>query len=314
MRWAGFDATGLELSPWVVDFSRETFGIPVLAGPVERQSLDPGSLDAIVLMDVLEHLRDPLATLRHCLGLLREDGVLLIQTPCYPEGRSHETMMAAEDRFLECLQPQEHLYLFTPRSLREFFRRLGANHVTFEPPVFPEYDMFPVVSRRPLRPHAAEAVERALIATPGGRLVQALIDLGAERDALGRRYLEAEQDRAARLEALRAHGDRLGVVEAERNTLGAEAAALREALATAEADRAARLKVILQQGEQLRLQRDQIAAQEQQLRVVARQLRMLQNVLAMVERSPVVRLLRRLGYWHRVDAALTPPPGNDVGA
>src|SRR5713101_4073412 len=30
LRSAGFDATGLEMSRWVVDFARQTFGVPML--------------------------------------------------------------------------------------------------------------------------------------------------------------------------------------------------------------------------------------------------------------------------------------------
>ncbi len=34
-RWAGLDATGLELSPWLVGKAREWFGVPVLQGRLE---------------------------------------------------------------------------------------------------------------------------------------------------------------------------------------------------------------------------------------------------------------------------------------
>ncbi|MGQ9532551.1 MAG: class I SAM-dependent methyltransferase, partial [Desulfotomaculales bacterium] len=78
LRWAGFEAIGLELSPWVVGFARQTFGIPTLLGPVENQVIEPSSLEAIVLMDVLEHLPNPLSTLRHCLELLKQDGIFVI--------------------------------------------------------------------------------------------------------------------------------------------------------------------------------------------------------------------------------------------
>src|SRR6202795_3964755 len=56
---AGFEATGLELSPWVVDFAPRTFSGPALHGSLGKQSLPPGSVDAITMMDVLEHLVAP---------------------------------------------------------------------------------------------------------------------------------------------------------------------------------------------------------------------------------------------------------------
>ena len=147
LHWAGFDATGLELSPWVVQFARKTFGTPMLLGPVEDQQIKLASLDMIALMDVLEHLANPVGTMRHCLELLKPNGILVIQAPCLPEGRSHEDMVALSDPFLEQLKEKEHLYLFSQRSIRELFARLGAEHVVFEPAIFAYYDMFLVVSR-----------------------------------------------------------------------------------------------------------------------------------------------------------------------
>jgi 2-polyprenyl-3-methyl-5-hydroxy-6-metoxy-1,4-benzoquinol methylase len=241
LRWAGFDATGLELSPWVVQFARKTFGVPVLLGPVEDQQIEPASLDMIALMDVLEHLTDPVGTMRHCLELLKPNGILLIQTPCLPEGRSHENMVAQGDRFVELLIEKEHLYLFSQRSIKELFARLGAEHVVFEPALFAYYDMFLVVSRAPLVVHRPVTVERALSATSSGRMVQALLGLGGKLDDLKQRYAEAEQDRAARLQVIEAQGRLLGEVEAERNRLRGE-------LEVVEADRAARLEVIEAQG------------------------------------------------------------------
>lgn len=268
---AGFEATGLELSPSIVRFIRDTFEVPVLLGPVEEQSIEPASLDMIALMDVLEHLPDPAKTMRHCLGLLKPDGCLLIQTPCYVEDRSHEALVAEDDRFLEMLRPEDHLHLFSRRSLRDFFGRLGAESVVFEPALFSEYDMFAVVSHRPLETHGRDAIAAALGARPATRLVQALLDLGRDREALGRRYTEAEADRAARLAALEAQGRALGEAEAERSEARAEAAALRSELqkleqqvTAIETDREARLHVIQAQGDEigkLQAQRNDLRAE-----------------------------------------------------
>ena len=271
LRWAGFDATGLEISPWVAEFARETFEIPMLLGPVEDQPIAPASLDVIALMDVLEHLPDPVSTMRRCLGLLKPDGILIIQTPCFPEGSTYEEMVARADRPLEIFQPQEHLYLFSRRSIRDLFSRLGAACIGFEPALFARYDMFPVVSRVPLVPHAEADIERALDA-PAARMVRALLDLGVELDDLkqrhvaaehdravrlrvieeqGRRLAEVDADRAARLRVIEAQGRHLGEVEGERDLLRAEASAQRQTLQALEADRAARLSVIEAQGQRL---------------------------------------------------------------
>jgi SAM-dependent methyltransferase len=251
LTWAGFDASGLELSPWVVEFVRDTFQVPMLLGPVEDQAIEPGSLDLIAAMDVLEHLPDPVGTMRHCLRLLKPDGVLLIQTPRYPEGGTHETMVADGDRFLDMLRPRDHLHLFSQRSIRQLFSCVGAEHIAFEPAMFAEYDMFAVVSRmRPTVRDAAE-IDTALSGKATGRMVQALMDLDAQHSALGLRHAEAEADRAARLDALEAQGHQLGEAEAERKALRGEVDLLREHLDESERDRAERLRVIENLGRRL---------------------------------------------------------------
>lgn len=199
LHWAGFDATGLELSSWVVQFARETFGMPMLLGPVEDQQIKPASLDMIVLMDVLEHLPDPVSTMRHCLEMLKPNGILVIQTPCLPEGRSYEDLVAQSDPFLELLKEKEHLYLFSQRSIREFFGRLEVDYFAFEPAIFAHYDMFLVVSQSPMAINLPAEIDRALGATPGGRTIQALLDLDNQIRELTNRHAKSEADRAARL-------------------------------------------------------------------------------------------------------------------
>jgi 2-polyprenyl-3-methyl-5-hydroxy-6-metoxy-1,4-benzoquinol methylase/predicted nucleic acid-binding Zn-ribbon protein len=177
MQQAGFRASGVELSPWVVAFGQETFGIPVHAGPIETLDVPAGSLDAIALMDVLEHLPDPSATMRSCLDLLKPGGLLLVQTPCFRPEVGYAAMVECKDRFLEMLIPGEHLYLFSKESVTELFRRLGAEHITFEPAIFAHYDMFLSVSRAPLETRTEEEIAPALLATPSGRIALALLDL-----------------------------------------------------------------------------------------------------------------------------------------
>ncbi len=237
MQWAGFEATGLELSPWVVDFARQTFGVPVLSGPLEDQALTPGSLDIIVLMDVLEHLSDPVGTMRECLDLLAPGGFLLIQTPCYPKGKSYEAMLAEKDRFLEMLRAEEHLYLFSQSSVRRLFEQLDAPYLQVEPAIFAHYDMFMLVSRSPIIPSTtgAEASREAILSQPPtARLVQALLDV---QDHLR----ESEADRQARLEVIHTLDKALKATEEDRQARLQAIAELQTALAATEADRQTQL-------------------------------------------------------------------------
>ena len=111
-------------------------------------------------------------------------------------------MVSKGDRFLEMLVQKEHFYLFSRSSIREFFHRLQAEYLEFEPAIFSHYDMFLVVSRAPLVSHSSKQVEKALNASPSGRMVQGLSDLYTQKQQLLQKYNESEADRAARLEVI----------------------------------------------------------------------------------------------------------------
>ncbi len=202
MRWAGFDATGLELSPWVAELARSTFLVPMLLGPIERQNLVAGSCDVIVANDVMEHLPDPLATLGAVVKLLKPDGVLIIQMPEFVEGKNHAERVAAGERFLEHTKiPTEHLYLYSRRSAGLLLGRLGLDHLEFSQAIF-DYDMYFMASRQPLRRHDQEAIAASLQTTPTGRMAMALLDKDAQTRRLTQLWQEAEADRHARLEII----------------------------------------------------------------------------------------------------------------
>ncbi len=222
LQQAGFQAGGWELSHWVVDFARRSFKIPMYEGRLEDQKIEAGSLDAVVLMDVLEHLPDPVSTLTAAAALLKKDGIVMIQTPCLPEGYSFETLQKENHPFLKMLKPPEHVYLFSESSVRRFLNTCNLPYIQFEPAVFGMYDMFLVASQAPLQVNTREAIDQALMSTPGGRLVLALLDKDGESKALNTRLQESESDRAARLDQINQYAIWLKESQAQLNALQAE--------------------------------------------------------------------------------------------
>lgn len=187
MRCVGFDVTGLELSPWLAEYVQNTYEVPMRVGPIEEQRLSAGSLDAIVMMDVLEHLENPLKTLQCCAEALTPKGLLMVQTPCYPEGRSMKALAAGNSRFPEVMRDRGHLLLFSRTSAARLMQQAGFEHLYFEPAVFAHYDMSFIASRTPQKGHARDATDRLLEQTPQGRLVRGLIDLKNAHDRLAGR-------------------------------------------------------------------------------------------------------------------------------
>jgi 2-polyprenyl-3-methyl-5-hydroxy-6-metoxy-1,4-benzoquinol methylase len=228
MKGVGFEATGLEMSRWVVDFARGTFDIPMLHGRLEDQALPARSLDVIALMDVLEHLRDPLETLRRCVGLLAPGGVLLVQTPRYPDGgKTAEELSREGDAFVSAqLKEREHLFLFTTDSVRVLLERAGCPHVEFIPALFP-YDMFFVAGPQPIRPVPAGAADDLLARSPSTRLLQAVLDAAAR----GREIEDDRRRRIAMVESLNRHVEEQAAGYEARGRVIAEQAATIDGLA-----------------------------------------------------------------------------------
>ena len=211
LRELGFDAVGTELSPWVVDFAKRTFDVPVLLGRLETLPLEPG-FRCIAAFDVLEHLSDPFDTMRRCRELLVPDGTLLIQTPRY-RGEGPDWAM---------FQPDEHVHLFTEGAIGVLLRRAGFETIAVQPSLFP-YDMWVVA--RTGAPAPRPAGEARIPAA-----FQALLDLRRQLTEVGQALAVVDTDRAERLDQV--------------NQLTAQVHALTERLGTSEADRAARLAQI----------------------------------------------------------------------
>jgi decaprenyl-phosphate phosphoribosyltransferase len=77
----GFDAVGIEPSRKLAQVARERHGVEVLPGILPHPALVGRRFDAIFLVDVIEHVGDPVGLLHQCTRHLAEDGVLLVVTP-----------------------------------------------------------------------------------------------------------------------------------------------------------------------------------------------------------------------------------------
>lgn len=210
LRQCGYDAMGLELSPWVADFAKKSFNIPILVGPIEEQHIEASSLDLIILMDVFEHLPNPLFTIKSCLKLLKEDGILVIQTPCFPSEKTYKIMVEENSPFLSVMKKDEHLYLFSQESVKKFFKNILKDiELQFEPAIFAIYDMFFIVGRKPLTINSESQIENFLSSSPQTRLIQAMLDmysdLNQKTQSISRLTEEIkiiEADRAERLKII----------------------------------------------------------------------------------------------------------------
>jgi SAM-dependent methyltransferase len=114
-RSAGFQARGIEPNAGYANYACDALGLDITPGTWQTQHLASGSLHAVTLFHVLEHLPDPLACLRELHRWLQAEGVLLVEVPHLlpnagnPRNRFHRA----------------HLLHFTPETLTAAFRLAG---------------------------------------------------------------------------------------------------------------------------------------------------------------------------------------------
>jgi 2-polyprenyl-3-methyl-5-hydroxy-6-metoxy-1,4-benzoquinol methylase len=77
----GWQVMGQEVDPHSADHARSRHGVPVRVGSLQSLQLEPGTFDCILMNHVLEHLHDPVETLRECHRLLKPGGRLVAVTP-----------------------------------------------------------------------------------------------------------------------------------------------------------------------------------------------------------------------------------------
>ena len=78
-RERGWKVQGVELSRWAAEHARSQLGLEIFCGPIEQfSSAQP--INVVTLWDVLEHLSDPVATLRSIRAVLKPRGLLVFTT------------------------------------------------------------------------------------------------------------------------------------------------------------------------------------------------------------------------------------------
>lgn len=120
-RDAGWEAIGLDLNPSAIEFGR-TRDLDVRAVALEDAGFPDGSFDAVSLFDVLEHLLDPVRTLRACTRLLKPGGIVFLYVPNYDS--ASRLLMGKDAHFI---WPTHHLNYYTPATIRDLLAREGLD-------------------------------------------------------------------------------------------------------------------------------------------------------------------------------------------
>jgi len=132
-RGRGYQVYGAELATPEAEFARNRFGVEVFDGPLEASPFPDGYFQVITLNDVLEHLPDPLGTLRVVYRKLQPRGLLILRSAngqfALLKARVYAKLFPRRQYLLH---PNEHLFQFTAQTMRRVLSEAGFRVLSIE--------------------------------------------------------------------------------------------------------------------------------------------------------------------------------------
>jgi 2-polyprenyl-3-methyl-5-hydroxy-6-metoxy-1,4-benzoquinol methylase len=115
----GWRVEGVDFDPGAVAFA-QSCGCKALCGSVEDMCYPSNHFDVVVMNHVIEHLSDPISSLKECFRILRPGGKIAVATPNV-QSLGHKCF----GRSWRGLEPPRHLYLFGFCSLDRLLLAAG---------------------------------------------------------------------------------------------------------------------------------------------------------------------------------------------
>jgi SAM-dependent methyltransferase len=116
----GWDTLGVEPNAGYCRYAISELGLQVIPKILPEAGVAHESMDVVLMMHVIEHVSNPVETLRDVHLVLKPGGLFVMETPRY------DTMMfklmRKRERSLSC---DGHIYFFTSESLRRLSQRAG---------------------------------------------------------------------------------------------------------------------------------------------------------------------------------------------
>ena len=129
----GYNVYGIEPSPTLSEIAREKFGLNVATKYLHQNTFKPDFFDVVTLLDVFEHIPEPLKMLSEIKMIIKSDGLLYIKVP-----NAEFTLIKywfytkflyrlhfSEDIFRDIFDSKEHIVHYTRDTITKMLDRGG---------------------------------------------------------------------------------------------------------------------------------------------------------------------------------------------
>jgi SAM-dependent methyltransferase len=174
LRSRGLEVMGLEPNPEAAAVAR-SYGLEIVQAPIEEAEIPPAHFAAILLSQVLEHVRDPHLVLRNVRDALRPEGVVYLVVP---NSKSLWRRVFGPD-WVHWHVPF-HLYHYTEQALERLCLQCGLELRTIRNVTSGEWLLQSIAARRNARRGRFELegfsgrYGRRLLVAPAGRIADLL--------------------------------------------------------------------------------------------------------------------------------------------
>ncbi|HPS57790.1 MAG TPA: class I SAM-dependent methyltransferase [Spirochaetota bacterium] len=134
-----FTAYGIEISGYSASHAAEKFGGRIHHGTLEDHPYSANFFSAITMIELIEHLENPLKAIEECYSLLADNGLLVIQT-ANMDGQQAKSMAGRYEYFMP-----GHLSYFSMSNLSQALRKTGFSKVKIFYPV--EFGLLPKLQK-----------------------------------------------------------------------------------------------------------------------------------------------------------------------
>jgi len=137
----GWQVSGVDVSSQAAVVAKSEFDIDVFVGELNDAPFSYESFDFVHMSHVIEHMTEPIESLKRIAQLLKPGRVVYIETP-NADSDGFKTM----GKYWFPLESPRHVYLFSPKTLREAIHRAGLRTTgiwsTFFPGAFSWEDTY----------------------------------------------------------------------------------------------------------------------------------------------------------------------------